>query len=665
MLRDVSRVLHVTCFLWLVSSVGHGRRRTRQAPGPNMCSVQQVYGTGEKFYTRCVARHLRMICERPTYVRWDCCSGYEREPGRQGCTKEKPLENLLETARTLGLSEFVRHVEVNNLTDLLTSQGAFTVFAPSDQAFRDASAFARTHVQPKDGSDSLLLYHVAPGKLPLSTFRSRNQQFVTLYQGNKIRVNKYAYGVATVNCARIIRPDEKATNGVIHVIDKVVKPLQVEGNLAEKIFADSRYSQFQMALFVSEMVNLLRQQGSGYTVLAPTNQAFSQLPSDLLDRILTDATTAEKVIRHHVVKGVYCGDAIVVSVGLKTLDEGRVLFRCTRGGLKANGARVVDQDHVATNGILHGIDKVLLPDAVKEPTDLMEEMLVKKLLEMARKAGLEHKLNNVTNVTIFAPTDDAFARLPSRTRAALRKDPLEVGRMLDFHIVKGQLTEDQVIGSLELNTSLSPSINPATIKVNVFRDGVAVDTAETMGPLRQCGKAAVQKVSKVLVPPEHTLMTLIEQDRGLSIFRQAVESAGLSELLNEWGRYTVLAPTNRAFSHLDQHRLDRLLNDPERLKKFVSRHIINRMVPRCEVPDKGTYSVKSRQGDLTVFNYDTRGNLLVNDLIAVRQWDRLATNGVLHRVDDVLKCSCERSLTSSRRYRYRSRNRRYYTRLRY
>ena len=69
--------------------------------------------------------------------------------------------------------------------------------------------------------------------------------------------------------------------------------MDIQGNLAERIFSNDRYSQFQMALFVSDMVNQLRQSGRGYTVLAPTNRAFSHLPSHLLDRILTDAVTAE------------------------------------------------------------------------------------------------------------------------------------------------------------------------------------------------------------------------------------------------------------------------------------------------------------------------------------------------------------------------------------
>lgn len=81
-----------------------------------------------------------------------------------------------------------------------------------------------------------------------------------------------------------------------------------------------------------------------------------------------------EVIKRHVVRGVYCGDAIVVSVGLKTLDDSRVLFRCTRNGLYVNGARVVDRDLLATNGVIHGIDRVLLPDSGTPTTHGVAEL---------------------------------------------------------------------------------------------------------------------------------------------------------------------------------------------------------------------------------------------------------------------------------------------------
>lgn len=98
--------------------------------------------------------------------------------------------------------------------------------------------------------------------------------------------------------------------------------------------------------------------------------------------------------------------------------------------------------------------------------------------------------------------------------------------------------------------------------------------------------------------------------------------------------------------------------------QFVERHIINRMIVKCEIPVNGTYGINSRQGDLTVFNYDTRGNLLVNDLINVNSSDNMAANGVLYKIDDVLKCTCESGITLSSRYQHRAQSRRHYHRLR-
>lgn len=90
---------------------------------------------------------------------------------------------------------------------------------------------------------------------------------------------------------------------VCDVTVQVVKPLDLQGNLAERIFSDDKYSQFQLALFVADMINQLHQTDRTFTVLAPTDQAFAKLPREILDLILTDANTAESEWRsrprHH------------------------------------------------------------------------------------------------------------------------------------------------------------------------------------------------------------------------------------------------------------------------------------------------------------------------------------------------------------------------------
>ncbi|XP_012941286.1 transforming growth factor-beta-induced protein ig-h3, partial [Aplysia californica] len=404
--------------------LGRRRRRARgrsspHAPGPNMCKVQQVLGTKEKFFTHCIAKHLKMICERPTIDVWECCSGFVKQRGKTGCTGEKPLGNIVETARDLRLNGFVQMTGTTGQRDDLSNHGAYTVFAPTDEAMWDASPKKLTELISDENSLPLLKYHTAPGRLNISNFVKRNQQFVTLYDGQKIRINKYAYGVATVNCARIIRPDEKATNGIVHVIDKVLSPHDVDSTLAERVEKDDRFSQFHLAMLVADLARRLNSERGSFTVLAPTNEAFARLPSDLLDQILTDADTAEKVMKRHIVRGVYCADAIVVAVGLKTMDDSRLLFRCKRDGLRVNEARVIHPDITASNGVMHGIDTVLLPDSVKKTTQLLEDMRLSKFMELVAAAGLNMTLDNGGDVTVFSPTDQALGNIPPKYMASL------------------------------------------------------------------------------------------------------------------------------------------------------------------------------------------------------------------------------------------------------
>ncbi|RUS74227.1 hypothetical protein EGW08_017995, partial [Elysia chlorotica] len=198
------------------------RHNSRQpdAPGPNMCKVQHVVGSRERFYTQCVAKHIKYICERPTYVRWECCSGFTKEGNEPGCTNAMPLDNVLGLTSDLKLDQFVQHARKSNLQDELVLRGPFTVFAPTNEAFTSLSLKDTARLHPADGAPSLLHYHMMPGRLNISTTRKKNEEFSTLHNGDKIRINKYSFGVATVNCARIMKPDEMATNGIVHVIDK-------------------------------------------------------------------------------------------------------------------------------------------------------------------------------------------------------------------------------------------------------------------------------------------------------------------------------------------------------------------------------------------------------------------------------------------------------------
>jgi uncharacterized surface protein with fasciclin (FAS1) repeats len=97
-----------------------------------------------------------------------------------------------------------------------------------------------------------------------------------------------------------------------------------------------------------------------YTVFAPTDAAFAKLPKATLDALAKDPAKLRKVLLHHVVRGRLTAAKVVKRKSLRTLN-GRVTVRVRNGKVSVGGARVVTADVGASNGVIHVIDKVLIP----------------------------------------------------------------------------------------------------------------------------------------------------------------------------------------------------------------------------------------------------------------------------------------------------------------
>ncbi|XP_041359331.1 transforming growth factor-beta-induced protein ig-h3-like isoform X2 [Gigantopelta aegis] len=615
----------------------------KYAQGPNICVAQQVFGTKDKYYSDCLGTSFRQICEKPTFISFQCCPGYKKVRGQRGCPESLPVENLYRTAHGVGLIEFSKYVRKAGLVKQLSEQGAYTLFAPSNNAFQEASKHIKKALTPKDLNEpSALLYHMIPGRFNITKSKRGNFERTTLYKDKKLRINKYAFGVTTVNCARVERTDQLATNGIVHVIDKVIHPLDSQGSLAEKIFRDMEFTQFQLALFTSDLANQLRA-GGPYTVLAPTNEAFARLPNDLLDRILTDADTAQKVLKHHIIKGVYCNDAVVIAMGLKTLDNSFIMMRCKRDGVYFGDSKVVEGDIVAENGVIHAVDKVMIPDSVKTVDEFVKDLHLDTFSDLMVQSNFTSFFKGSKNITLLAPTDRAFKNLHPRYLAALRTQPLATKQFMNYHTIHGELTSDKFLGDTDITSDLDEARLSAQIHVNVYRGGLVVNNARITSMDHTCENGVVHKIDKVLMPPQDSIMEIIAKDHELSILHQALETTGLTEILSSPGQYTMLAPTNQAFRYISRKRLAKLMKDPPKLRQILERHIINRMVVECSVDPKIIYSIDSRQGDPVDFTHRTHG-LTVNKKYRFKSKEKLATNGVLYKLSRVLPCSCEPQL---------------------
>ena len=159
-----------------------------------------------------------------------------------------------------------------------------------------------------------------------------------------------------------------ADNGVIHMMNSVIYPFPV-GNIAEVVTADERFSTLLAAVVAADLVDTLAT-GGPFTVFAPTNDAFAKIPTEDLDALLADKEALSRVLLRHVVPGSFFYNGITWDI-LDTagnVEEDMIATQRFRGGVvkvvssvngTRTGARAIEADIRATNGVIHAIDTVI------------------------------------------------------------------------------------------------------------------------------------------------------------------------------------------------------------------------------------------------------------------------------------------------------------------
>ena len=190
-------------------------------------------------------------------------------------------------------------------------------------------------------------------------------------QGSNVSIS-VVDGKVFINDAQVIITDIKANNGVIHVIDKVLTPELEEAveetvpeedliSIAEIAVADGRFTTLVAALTAADLVETLSGDGT-FTVFAPTDDAFAALPEGMVDGLLADTESLTQVLLYHVVGDVVMAESVVELDEAGTLQGSNVNISVVDGKVFINDAQVIITDLKANNGVIHVIDKVLLPN---------------------------------------------------------------------------------------------------------------------------------------------------------------------------------------------------------------------------------------------------------------------------------------------------------------
>ncbi|HTX53153.1 MAG TPA: fasciclin domain-containing protein [Candidatus Baltobacteraceae bacterium] len=131
-------------------------------------------------------------------------------------------------------------------------------------------------------------------------------------------------------------------------------------DIVETAVSAGQFNTLATALTEAGLVETLKGAGP-FTVFAPTDEAFAQLPPGTLEALLKDKAKLVEVLTYHVVAGKVMAADVVRLSEAKTV-EGQTVTISTMGGVMVNDAHVVKTDIVASNGVIHVIDKVILPN---------------------------------------------------------------------------------------------------------------------------------------------------------------------------------------------------------------------------------------------------------------------------------------------------------------
>ena len=540
-----------------------------------------------------------------------------------------PPVDIPATAQTTGIhTALVAAVIQADLLVTLQGTGPFTLFAPTDQAFTDAGIDLAALDTPegKVALQNILLYHVVSAEVPAA-------DVTDCMSANAANGQPLSFTVGTsvmVNGATVVATDVVTSNGLIHVIDKVLTPSDTPKDIPRTAQCTGVHDSLVAGVIQAELLETL--QGTGpFTLFAPTDQAFTDAGIDLAALDTPEGKAAlTDILLYHVVSGEVPSSAVTDCMSA-TAVNGQPLAFTVGTTVMVNDATVTTADVATSNGVIHIIDKVLTPS--ESPNDIPRTAqctgIHNALVSAVVQAELLTTLQGAGPFTLFAPTDQAFtdagidlASLDTPEGKAALTD------ILLYHVIAGEVPSSAVTECL---TATTVNGNPISFTVG---DGVMVNDASVTLPDVNTSNGVIHVIDKVLTPTA-TPNDIPRTAQCTGVHNSLVASVIQAELLPTLqgdGPFTVFAPTDQAF--IDAGIVLADLDTPEgkaALADILLYHVVAGEVPASAVTD--CMSATAVNGNPLSF---TVGDSVMVNGATVTATDVATSNGLIHVIDKVL-----------------------------
>jgi len=279
----------------------------------------------------------------------------DSDPTRAG----EETGTIVDVAADAGsFSTLLTALDVAGLTTALQAEGPFTVFAPTDEAFAAIAPETLTGLlADPELLTAVLTYHVVPGLFTSGDVV--NLTSATTLNGKALSISVDG-GTVRVDNAIVTATDIRADNGIIHVVDQVMLPEAIE-DIIQVARGAGIFNTLLTAVEAAGLTDVLKGDGP-FTVFAPTDEAFADVPMDALTALLADPQALAAVLTYHVVPGELRAAEVLATSSLTTVNGAEASISTDgEGNPRIQDAIITATDIPARNGIIHVIDRVIFP----------------------------------------------------------------------------------------------------------------------------------------------------------------------------------------------------------------------------------------------------------------------------------------------------------------